>query len=453
MELSRIVAEYQLLNKARPPADDSFVIRREFGMGAIGHRKIDGNLSIYLDLLRLASAVIVFLSHAHVFLLPTIKIGPLGWGREAVAIFFVLSGFVISYVGKASETEWRIYLVARLARIVPVALLAIAVIFLADTIGMYANASYYDIVNTGFFVPVSAGAAIAYATFTNQLWFAHAVFGSGEPYWSLGFEVPYYLFFGIFAFSPKRVRIPFLCLWAAVVGPKILMYMPLWLMGWLTMKCVLERPSVQRRTAIGMIAASFVLFFSLKIFGDRAASNMYETWSPSQEAINFVYFNLIGVAVSLHLIGAASLLRRVPALFERTGPAIKWLAGGSFTLYLVHQPLILMFSAFLHPVEDHVIEAATLLVACLILCFLLAEVAERRKKFFASFIVGLLPALSRTAQRAPREVASDSIVLDGTVTSTRELIQVLEEMQNALDGEQTVQGKKGTPRRDSARRA
>ncbi len=415
-------------------------------MGAIEGRKIDGNLSIYLDLLRLGAAVVVFLSHAHVFLLPSIKIGPLGWGREAVAVFFVLSGFVISYVGQVSEREWRIYLVARLARIMPVALLAIAVIFVADSIGMRANAFYYDFINTGFFTPVSVEAALAYITFTNQLWFAHAVFGSGEPYWSLGFEVQYYLFFGLFAFSPRRTKIPLLCLWAAVTGPKILMYMPLWLMGWLTMRCVIERPPFERRISVAMIIASLVLFFSLKLFGDRAATNMYETWSASQEAINFVYFNLIGVAVALHLIGAASLLYRARPLFEKTGPAIRWMAGGSFTLYLVHQPLILMFASFLHPVEEHIPMAAALLVACFILCFLLAEVAERRKKLFAKLIVSLLPVLSRTGQKVPANIAAEAAPADDTTPATAQLIRVLEEMQNALDGEKKADGGHEAPR-------
>ena len=422
-------------------------------MGATDGRKIHGNLSIYLDLLRFGAAVVVFLSHAHVFLLPSIKIGPLGWGREAVAVFFVLSGFVISYVRQVSEREWRVYLVARLARIMPVALLAIAVIFVADSIGTHANAFYYDFINTGFFTPVSIEAALAYVTFTNQLWFAHAVFGSGEPYWSLGFEVQYYLFFGLLAFSPSRTKIPLLCLWAAFAGPKILMYMPLWLMGWLTMKCVIERPPFRRPIAIAMIAASVVLFFSLKFFADRAATNMYETWSPPQEAINFVYFNLIGVAVVLHLIGAASLLRQAPALFERTGPAIRWLAGGSFTLYLVHQPLILMFASFLHPVEEHVPTAAALLVACFVLCFLLAEVAERRKKFFARLIVSLLPALSRTGQRIPVDIAADPVISNHATPTTSQLIRVLEEMQNALDGEEKVVDNHDAPPRDRVSRA
>ncbi len=422
-------------------------------MGATDGRKIHGNLSIYLDLLRFGAAVVVFLSHAHVFLLPTIKIGPLGWGREAVAVFFVLSGFVISYVRQVSEREWRVYLVARLARIMPVALLAIVVIFVADNIGTHANAFYYDFINTGFFTPVSVEAALAYVTFTNQLWFAHAVFGSGEPYWSLGFEVQYYLFFGLLAFSSSRAKIPLLCLWAAFAGPKILMYMPLWLMGWLTMKCVIERPPFRRPIAIAMIAASVVLFFSLKFFADRAATNMYETWSLPQEAINFVYFNLIGVAVVLHLIGAASLLRQARPLFEKTGPAIRWLAGGSFTLYLVHQPLILMFASFLHPVEEHVPTAAALLVACFVLCFLLAEVAERRKKFFARLIVSLLPALSRTGQRMPVDIAADPVISNHTTPTTSQLIRVLEEMQNALDGEEKVVDNHDAPPRDRVSRA
>jgi hypothetical protein len=105
-----------------------------------------------------------------------------------------------------------------------------------------------------------------------------------------------------------------------------------------------------------------------------------------------------------------------------------------------------MFASFLHPVEEHVPMAAALLVACFTLCFLLAEVAERRKKLFAKLIVSLLPVLSRTGQKVPANIAADAAPADDTTPATAQLIRVLEEMQNALDGEKKADGGHEAPR-------
>jgi hypothetical protein len=112
-----------------------------------------------------------------------------------------------------------------------------------------------------------------------------------------------------------------------------------------------------------------------------------------------------------------------------------------------------MCAAFLHPVEEHVPMAAALLVACFVLCFLLAEVAERRKKFFASLIVSLLPVLSRTGQKTRVNIASDTASSGDTAPATSQLIRVLEEMQNALDGEEKVGGVHDVQPSDRASRA
>ena len=54
-------------------------------------------LSVYLDLTRLCAAVLVFLMHSHYYLTPQLTYF-VSYGRESVAIFFVLSGFVIAFV-------------------------------------------------------------------------------------------------------------------------------------------------------------------------------------------------------------------------------------------------------------------------------------------------------------------------------------------------------------------
>ena len=129
-------------------------------------------LSVYLDLTRLCAAVLVFLMHSHYYLTPQLTYF-VSYGRESVAIFFVLSGFVIAFVSNEKETDWRDYSVARLSRIYSVAIPAILVTIVADFIGTHYNfAAYQDLI---FYRRESVDSVLSYFLFANQLWFRHVV--------------------------------------------------------------------------------------------------------------------------------------------------------------------------------------------------------------------------------------------------------------------------------------
>src|SRR6266436_803526 len=75
-------------------------------------------LSLYLDVLRFGAAFTVFLSHYT----DSRFSGGLFWqmqpyGRTAVLVFFVLSGFVIAWVTETRERTLEEYALSRLARL------------------------------------------------------------------------------------------------------------------------------------------------------------------------------------------------------------------------------------------------------------------------------------------------------------------------------------------------
>jgi hypothetical protein len=72
-------------------------------------------LSFYLDLIRFISALEVFLYH----------IGLARFGHEAVIVFFVLSGYVISYTAKNNDRTIGRYAISRFTRVYSVALPAL----------------------------------------------------------------------------------------------------------------------------------------------------------------------------------------------------------------------------------------------------------------------------------------------------------------------------------------
>lgn len=103
-------------------------------------------LSCYLDGMRLLAAMLVYLSHANASWLTGNL--PVLWrisnlGNEAVMMFFVLSGFVIAFVTDKKEHTAREYLLSRFARLYSVAIPAIVLAFVSDSIGQSLSPSTY----------------------------------------------------------------------------------------------------------------------------------------------------------------------------------------------------------------------------------------------------------------------------------------------------------------------
>jgi peptidoglycan/LPS O-acetylase OafA/YrhL len=80
-------------------------------------------LSLYLDLLRVMAAVQVVVYHLGKIDAAGVGQGLLNaWGHEAVVIFFVLSGFVISHAANTSDRTFARYASSRISRLYSVVL-------------------------------------------------------------------------------------------------------------------------------------------------------------------------------------------------------------------------------------------------------------------------------------------------------------------------------------------
>lgn len=107
---------------------------------------------------------------------------------------------------------------------------------------------------------------------------------------------------------------------------------------------------------------------------------------------------LLSLLVAIHLIGAMALLRG--ADLGRFGPRAAWLAGGSFSLYLVHYPVLQFLGATLPGAglpRDAVILALTVLA-----CLAFARMFERPLLFWRTMARRALNR-SKTAQ-VPQKV-------------------------------------------------
>jgi peptidoglycan/LPS O-acetylase OafA/YrhL len=229
---------------------------------AMNQNSLKPGLSRYLDLFRLTLALTVVVFHASIpqmggswFKFP--------FGHIAVVGFFVLSGFVISYVAATKESDAASYGAARLARLWSVLIPALALTPVFDAIGRMFSPAVYEGwgIWLGFDHPFFRLAAAA--AFLNEIWFWSITPLSNGPVWSLGFEAWFYALFGAFIFSRGWKRVGLVCLVGLIAGPKILLLFPSWLLGvWLYSSR--KKIKIGRSVGIVLFAACPVLIVAIK---------------------------------------------------------------------------------------------------------------------------------------------------------------------------------------------
>lgn len=361
--------------------------------------------SIYLDLIRFLAAVTVFFVHANY---DRFTGGlPVLWrlkdlGNDAVMVFFVLSGFVIAYVSDQKEKTLKDYFVSRFARLYSVAIPALILTVILDHIGLRLDSQMYD---GGWFQgdrPVWRLASNA--LFVNEMWFTSVRPFSNGPFWSLGYEFWYYVIFAAACYVKSRLKyilVPALCL---LIGPKILILFPVWLLGVLVYYIIRNR-SVPESIGWLMFAGSLVLYAIFRIGGypdylyGLTATHidqdfMMYTLRWSQE---FLSSYVIGVLVAIHFIGAATVAPRLASLLLAGEKPIRYLAGFTFATYLFHYPLLQFFAAVASHVDDQSLRNAIMVFGSLGVIAVLGTITERRKADIKRWILFWCDLFSRKA--------------------------------------------------------
>ncbi len=334
-------------------------------------------LSLYLDAVRFVAALTVFISH---FALHRLSGGFLwqlnAYGHQAVAVFFVLSGFVIAYATDTRERDARSYVISRLSRMYSVVLPAVVLTVVLDLIGGAWRPDVYN-PDWGFAHDWTFAHLFAALTFTNEIWSLHVKLGSNAAYWSMGYEVPYYVIFGLALYAPARWRTAAVMAALLAAGPAIVVSMPLWL-GGVAAYHFCKRDTLSARTGLWLF------------FGSAAGWLVYETlaWRYGRPLLaGGVYFKrtemlqdcIIGPLFVAHLIGFNAAAKQLGPWLLRHSVAIRWTAGASFTLYLCHLPVAqFLLACAPWPVAD-LRTHGLVVIGTLLAVFVLAELTERRK--------------------------------------------------------------------------
>ena len=142
---------------------------------------------------------------------------------------------MIAFISETKENNFVAYASSRAARLYSVVLPCLFIVFALDTLGRrWMPELYYGITGNGGYgySDINAPKQFFQALFfTGEVWGSRSIPGSDTPYWSLGYEVPYYIAYAMYLFAPRRLRL----LGAAIVllafGPRVAALFPVWLFG------------------------------------------------------------------------------------------------------------------------------------------------------------------------------------------------------------------------------
>lgn len=356
----------------------------------MNERFLNRPLSVVLDFVRFGSALLVVLGHS-------VQLGlygghfPFGVRMQhyCVTVFFVLSGLVISSSVLGGRSDLRRYTISRISRILPVAVPALL-------FGLFAAYVLAGPVH----VPIDNspdGAFEVAERFLPPLAFVSAWPGMpapvwNPPYWSLCYEVWYYVIFALAFFLRGWGRYVATALACLTAGASILLLMPVWLVG-----VALTRGGLVRR--IPLAAAPFVLVVCAWLMSRLFEIDMtvlipfLKSWWPFD--LKWSGWAIADFGMALIMALAVMAIRPLATALEpqvlRLRGLAQGLAGFSFTLYLFHWPMIqLMLSWGLGGTGSAVIFAA-LLLSVVAACAAIAVLTERQSPRLRRWIEGRFP--------------------------------------------------------------
>ncbi|WP_334050904.1 acyltransferase family protein [Alteromonas gracilis] len=350
---------------------------------------------MYLDVVRLSASFMVFFSHL------VIVGNPLLWrfsvfsGHFAVLVFFVLSGYVIAYVVFDRKESAQKYTINRVVRIYSVVLPALIVTAICFWAVMRFNPRLID-----WALSENSGSLYEYFSvlvMLHQSW-QQVSLPTNAPLWSIAFEVFYYLMFGIMVFvNGTQKKTVLIIIVAALMGPNILLYFPLWTLGVATFfinkrikLSFIQGALLTAVSVMGIATLSLENAVAESAFYSKYVTELFTLTSLNAQSSNFIRDYAVAIFICIHFIGTFFMLRERHIFKERLSSLIKKMSAMTFALYVFHLPLLFLLSAFVIPAEQSVMHASLSLLLIPTLIFFISAAIENTKWVYRSAIIKVL---------------------------------------------------------------
>lgn len=320
-----------------------------------------------LDSCRGVAAMVVVIHHIHVLFPDTIRTisgfseltGNLiifisGLNKEAVLFFFILSGFAIALssgrINLTTRSGINTYLYKRFKRILPLYWFALALTALCGFLGQWTDDpsfSWYHFSGNLFMMQASS--------ITQGVWFIP--FGKNGPLWSISYEMFYYLFFIGWIFlsvryknrwvSDQNLFLAAVALSVLAVGFQRLIFIPwtffmnsfaIWYMGVYLLQLYREKQTnhlLFTFLAAGLFTIDLVGYFN----PDLKLAHLSDTLNQLKNGlwIGVLFYAVYAFWIYRPATGNHLLLHWFNRIWQPIG-------DGSYTIYLIHYPVLLLAS-------------------------------------------------------------------------------------------------------------
>jgi peptidoglycan/LPS O-acetylase OafA/YrhL len=337
----------------------------------------------------------VFLNHiASIPFTYGIVWGPLRNGDACVIVFFVLSGYIIAFVTSTRENSAKEYIVSRFSRMYSVVLIALALTYLLDIYGMSINPHLYQIQKI-LWKPESWTGYSSSLFFVNEFQifqFGGVSPGTNAPFWSLSFEVAYYVVFGLFMFTPWRIALPAAAFLLWMAGKTIVALMPIWFLGYALYQ-MRDRFKLPNGLAIVVFLVSAIYIALMPTVGYWLPSDNFGftfPWGVMPFNRNLMFDYQVAIAFGLHLIAARQIFNSNMQSIERIERLIRWLGSITFPLYCIHYPALCFFRAISPWGPWTMLNFIFMGVAVLLLAALLTPLCDNLKIILRNWLRNIL---------------------------------------------------------------
>jgi peptidoglycan/LPS O-acetylase OafA/YrhL len=359
-------------------------------------RKFSTATSVLLDVLRLTSAIAIAGAHL------TQPFFSAGWpdltddGKPALVMLFLLSGLVIRYVTVLRRGTITDFWVDRISRVYSVVVPALAFTIVASYLAMRINPTYYmpnwGMTNSKPLLRIGMN-----LIFMAQSWNLTLDPFSNSPFWTLSYEVFYYIFYAMGFYLAGLRRAFWLVIAALMAGQHILLLLPLWLIGCLAHdvyqrardpKIPLRKLNLIFLAAGAGGAALFPVAVWTLLYLKGFVTRFF--WAHQHAPINlhwaYIYYEE-GLPVVFALLWAMLLFERLQVAEKATW--VKWvkvLSEATFPLYLLHYPLYVLIVAIFPNQRANAVFKLGMLILCVGLSALLARPTVQFKNYLRDML-------------------------------------------------------------------
>ena len=360
--------------------------------------------SLYLEILRILAAGYVFIYHVgaetisnELYLSNDRYNTKLGLNYFAahffVIVFFVLSGFLITMSANRPGITFREFMIARLGRLysvlIPALTFSILLSVLLEGFGLIAKGGIEnnDQLLSRFFLNFS---------FLSQSWTLCATPPLNRPFWSVSYEFMYYLLIAGYMLIKPAFKWIFLTVVLLVMGLKVFLLFPAWLIGSFLyfislkkdLKTAIAFPIFIATTVIIAIAIIHPTYFPLVKTtneGNLFGFTLFFSW-------NYLADYLFSIIVALNIYSffgmSAAILRRMEkwSFSQKIFRQVKTIGNCTYTLYLFHVPLMILFATILPYDKNKWSHNFGLIILVAITVYFIARVTEWKVTYWRNLV-------------------------------------------------------------------